>query len=212
MAHRDATTTRSAGHGTDAATRRILDALRRIVRGLSASARVLPGGSSVSGAQLFVLRQIATVPTLSVGELAARTFAGQSTVSEVVARLVERRLVARRASATDARQAELTLTAAGRRAIEGIEPTAQERLAAGLAALRGAERETLATALESWLDAAGLTELPVSMFFEDKSAKGRRATPAPPTPPGRGSAPKRAAAASRPSATRARSTRARPAH
>src|SRR5438552_2043436 len=72
------TPTSRAPRATDDSTRRVMDALRRIVRGLSASARVLPGGSSVSGAQLFVLRQIDEVPGLSIGELAARTLAGQS--------------------------------------------------------------------------------------------------------------------------------------
>jgi len=145
-----------------------MDALRRIVRGLSASARVLPGGSSVSGAQLFVLRQIDAKPGLSIGELAARTLAGQSTVSEVVTRLVDRRLVARRASATDARQSELTLTASGRRAIASVEPTTQERLAGALAQLRADEREILATALESWVAAAHLADEAPAMFLEDK--------------------------------------------
>ena len=145
-----------------------MDALRRIVRGLSASARVLPGGSSVSGAQLFVLRQIDAAPGLSIGELAARTLAGQSTVSEVVARLVARRLVARRASTTDARQSQLTLTASGRRAIAAVDPTTQERLAGALGQLRSDERETLATALESWVAAAHLADEAPSMFLEGK--------------------------------------------
>jgi DNA-binding MarR family transcriptional regulator len=162
----------------DDATRRVMDALRRIVRGLSASARVLPGGSTVSGAQLFVLRQIDAVPGLSIGELAARTLAGQSTVSEVVTRLVERRLVARRASAADGRQSELTLTASGRRAIAAVEPTTQERLAGALTQLRADERETLATALESWVAAAHLGDEAPSMFLEDKQgvAEGRERT------------------------------------
>lgn len=155
-----------------------MDALRRIVRGLSASARVLPGGSSVSGAQLFVLRQIDAAPGLSIGELAARTLAGQSTVSEVVTRLVARRLVARRASAHDARQSELTLTANGRRAIAEVEPTTQERLAGALAELRAGERETLADALESWVAAAHLADVAPTMLLEDRASAKRGATSA----------------------------------
>jgi DNA-binding MarR family transcriptional regulator len=162
----------------DVPTRRIMDALRRIVRGLSTSARVLPGGSSVSGAQLFVLRQIDAAPGLSIGELAARTLAGQSTVSEVVARLVERRLVVRRSSAIDARQSELTLTAIGRRAITDVEPTAQERLAGALASLRPAERQSLARALDAWVSAAGLAGEAPTMLLEDRSPAKRSGTPA----------------------------------
>ncbi|MBW8768867.1 MAG: MarR family transcriptional regulator [Gemmatimonadetes bacterium] len=168
MSPRSAVTARAVPRASDDATRRVMDALRRIVRGLSASARVLPGGSSVSGAQLFVLRQIDAKPGLSIGELAARTLAGQSTVSEVVTRLVDRRLVARRASATDARQSELTLTASGRRAIASVEATTQERLAGALAQLRADEREILATALESWVAAAYLADEAPAMFLEDK--------------------------------------------
>lgn len=176
MPSRTQTTSRATPRVPDESTRRVMDALRRIVRGLSASARVLPGGSSVSGAQLFVLRQIDAAPGLSIGELAARTLAGQSTVSEVVARLVERRLVARRASALDARQSQLTLTASGRRAIASVEPTAQERLTGALGELRAGERETLATALEGWVNAAHLADEAPTMLLEERASSRRSAT------------------------------------
>ena len=188
MASRSTTNPRATPRDSDDSTRRVMDALRRIVRGLSASARVLPGGSSVSGAQLFVLRQIDAAPGLSIGELAARTLAGQSTVSEVVARLVERRLVVRRARALDARQSELTLTASGRRAIADIEPTTQERLASALAELRPAERETLARALDGWVSAAGLADEAPMMFLEDRSSTKRTGVSTTRTP--RGSSPR----------------------
>ena len=141
-----------------------MDNLRRIVRALSTSARRV-SARGVTGAQLFVLRQIAAAPTLSPRELADRTLTGQSTVSEVVSRLVERGLVARIASTADARRAELTLTARGRRAIDGTEPTTQERLADGLAALPRTRRIALANALDQWLRAAGLVDVAAEMFF-----------------------------------------------
>lgn len=152
-----------------------MDGLRRLVRALSASARALPAASGVSGAQLFVLRQIADAPGLSVRELAARTLTGQSTVSEVVTRLVERGLVERATSSTDARQAVLTLTAKGRRATARSKATAQERLTAALDTLEPSEREVLAAGIERWLAAAGLAETPATMFFETESAARTRA-------------------------------------
>lgn len=145
-----------------------MDNLRRVVRALGASARSV-SSRGLSGAQLFVLRQIAAVPSLSLGELAERTLTGQSTVSEVVGRLVDRGLVERTASATDARRAELTLTARGQRAIEGTEPTAQERLAEGLAALPRARRAALADALDAWLEAAGMVDVAAGMFFDGRA-------------------------------------------
>src|SRR5512141_414836 len=92
---------------TDAA--RAMDALRRIVRALhSANARA-EGSLRVTAAQLFVLRQIAETPGISMSGLAERTRSAQSSVSEVVARLVSEGLVHRRVSREDARRAELTL-------------------------------------------------------------------------------------------------------
>lgn len=149
----------------DETTVRVMDALRRLVRELSASARATQR-AGISGAQLYVMREIAAHPRLSIGELAARTHARQSTVSEVVARLVGADLVARQSSETDARQAALTLTARGRRAIAGAGRTAQERLADALGTLRAADREALAGALEAWLAAAGLADAPATMFME----------------------------------------------
>lgn len=147
-----------------------MDALRRIVRVLSTSAHEPASRRGPTGAQLFVLRQIGAAPGLSIGELAARTLAGQSSVSEVVSRLVDRGLVSRRPNPSDARQAQLLLTARGRTAIRGTAPTAQERLAAGLATLDPSDRAQLARSLERWLESAGLAELPATMFFEDDEA------------------------------------------
>ena len=155
----------------DGSAARVMDALRRLVRELSASARGGTrgrGGSAgaMSGARLYVMRQIAAAPGLSVGELAARTHARQSAVSEVVARLVDAGLVARRAHATDGRQVSLSLTPRGRRAIAGAARTTPERLADALAVLAPAEREALASAMEGWLAAAGMADTPPTMFFE----------------------------------------------
>ena len=164
-------TSRATPHAADETTPRVMDALRRLVRALSASARGGAGTGGVSGAHLFVLRQIAAAPGLSVGELATRTLARQSTVSEVVARLVAGGLVRRRPSAADARQVELSLTPLGRRRIARVGPTAQERLADALAAMPPARREALVDGLEAWLAAAGLADVPPTMFFEGAGAR-----------------------------------------
>lgn len=169
-----------------------MDGVRRLVRALSSSAREQAPNAAVSGAQLFVLRQIAAAPGLGIGELAACTLARQSAVSEVVARLAARGLVARAKSADDARHAVLTLTAAGRRTISGVQPTAQERLAAGLASLPRARRAALADGLEQWLAASGFAALPPTMFFEERGASRgaparTRAAARPPQPRGKGS-------------------------
>ena len=149
----------------DNSVARTLDSLRSIVRAIGGLSRT-PAKSGISGAQLFALRQIGETPGVSLGDLAARTLARQSSVSELVARMAERGLINRTVDASDARQVHLSLTAKGRRAIAESRSTAQERLIAGLEMLPRAKREQLADNLEAWLAASGFADVPPTMFFE----------------------------------------------
>src|SRR5919202_5343906 len=98
-------------------TRIVLDAVRRIFQALHESSRWAEKHLGLTGAQLFVLQQLADSPCPSLNELAARTHTHQSSVSTVVARLVERGLVVRGAGESDARRVELRLSSEGRKVI-----------------------------------------------------------------------------------------------
>src|SRR5882762_3561794 len=95
-------------------SQRILDSIRRLVRLLRVSDRQAQAELGVSGAQLFVLRELGRTPALSLNELASRTLTDQSSVSVVVTRLVEAGLVSRERARDDARRLVLGLTRAGR--------------------------------------------------------------------------------------------------
>ncbi|MDB4907707.1 MAG: regulatory protein MarR [Gemmatimonadetes bacterium] len=160
--------TGKAGPPRDDSARRVMDGLRRIVRALSTSAREVAPRGSVSGAQLFVLRQVGASPEISMGALAASTLAKQSTISEVVSRLVKAGLVARVPAKGDARVRALTLTARGRRIVARAGPTVQERLLEGLGAMTPRQRAALAAALEQWITDAGLGRVPATMLLEEE--------------------------------------------
>lgn len=157
---------------------RAMNAVRRMVRALRVSSRAVEREVGISGAQLFVLRQLAAAPGQSLSELVQRTLTHQSTVSEVVGRLVERGLVRRRAAADDARRLELTPTARGRALLRAAPTTVQTDLVDGFARLGPAQRRAVADGLEAWLAAAGLADVPPAMFFEPRrgAGKGRKAT------------------------------------
>jgi DNA-binding MarR family transcriptional regulator len=156
-----------AADGTgDTDTMRIMDALRRIVRELRVAAHGSEVDLGVSAAQLFVLRKLLADPGQSMSDLAQRTQTSQSSVSEVVARLVSRGFVARHPAASDRRRVELTLTPEGRSAAARAPRTIQERLLAGLDQLDQEQRHVLATGMDAWLSAAGLGDVPPTMFFE----------------------------------------------
>ena len=147
---------------------RAMDSLRRIVHALRSATRDSENSVGLSAAQLFVLRQLEHSSSLSPGELADRARTTASSVSEVVARLVGRGLVARSASTTDRRRVELALTTAGAETLARAPETIQERLLAGLERLSDANRFGLANALESWIHASGLGTVQPVLFFEDR--------------------------------------------
>lgn len=155
------------GNGGDVgAASRAMEGIRRLVRAIRVSSTASERAVGLSAAQLFALRQIALRPNQSLNELAKRTLTTQSSVSEVVTRLVDQGLVARNTSALDRRRAELSLTDEGRKVLARAPETVQERLVSGYGLLEPEQQAMLAVGLESWLSASGLSETPATMFFE----------------------------------------------
>lgn len=152
----------------------VLVALRRVVRHLRLADRDIEASCGVSAAQVFVLRQLAAGPLPSLAKLAELTFTDQSSVSTVVARLVEQRLVERRASRTDRRRAELHLTAAGKRVLKRAPEHPQARLVEALDALPAAQRAQLARSLQSLVALLGAEDTAPRLFFEDEPARTSR--------------------------------------
>ena len=145
---------------------RALNALRRLVRALRTASRQSERRHAVTAAQLYVLRELGTTPGLSLGALARRTHTTQSTVSEVVARLVEAGLVRRRTAAADARRRELSLTARGRAIVRDAPRSMPERLLDAFDTLPATQRSAIVDGLEAWVTTAGLAAGPAPMFFE----------------------------------------------
>lgn len=154
-----------AGHGDVAS---VMDQLRTLVKALRVSTRAVERTIGISGAQLFVLQQLAGAPARSVNELAERTRTHQSSVSTVVSRLVERGLVERGPAVRDARRMEIALTEAGRALLDDAPSTAQVRMVEALGVMPPAQVHALAEALSALVREAGLQELAPSFFFEDE--------------------------------------------
>jgi DNA-binding MarR family transcriptional regulator len=149
-----------------------LDGIRRIIRVLRLSSRIGEREFGISAAQVFVLQQLAAAPASSINELAERTYTHQSSVSVVVRRLVEQRLVARTPAERDRRRRELEVTEAGRRLLARVPLPGQVRLITGLRSLPGKELRLLARLLDGVVQGMGAADEPASMLFE--SARTRR--------------------------------------
>jgi len=154
--------------------RAIMDAIREIVRVLRESSRAAEAEVGLSGAQLFVLRQLADGGPMSLNEVAARTLTHQSSVSVVVSRLVDGGLVSRTRSGEDSRRLELALTHKGEALLRQAPGASQERLIDGLRGMSVKERRQLRLALDRWLQEVGVKERIPVMFFEDEPPRPRR--------------------------------------
>lgn len=150
-----------------------LDALRRLVQAIRLSDVRAERHTGLSGAQLFVLQQLADQPAQSLNELAQRTHTHQSSVSTVVARLVDRGLVSRRHADDDGRRLVLELSPAGRELGAGAPETAQTRLIAALERLPREGLTALVTNLQTLVTALGLGAEPAPLFFESSEEPGR---------------------------------------
>jgi DNA-binding MarR family transcriptional regulator len=153
-----------------------MDALRRVVRALRLTARDAERSAGISGAQLFVLQNLSDHPAASLNELAERTLTDQSSVSVVVKRLAARKLVARRASAVDARRVELSLTPAGRRLLARCPEPTQARLLASLRGLDGKQLGDITTGLTALVRVMGIEDSSPRMLFDDEIAVAKGKT------------------------------------
>jgi DNA-binding MarR family transcriptional regulator len=169
----DSTVPRKTNNQPDVA--RALNAVRRLVRGLRSAAEAVERDLKISAAQLFVLRELERTPDQSVKDLAGVTMTTHSTVSQVVAQLIAKGLVVRTADALDGRRAVLRVSRRGTQLLSKAPRAIQEVLIDGFAMLRPAERRGLASGLEKWLAATGLSGVPSSMLFEKPTGgvKGR---------------------------------------
>lgn len=143
-----------------------MDFLRRVVRALRTAEGENSIALGVTSAQLFVLREIERAGMLTVSDLARRTATAQSSVSEVLARLMRRGLITRTRSAVDHRCAEIALSAAGRELLTQAPETVQERLLIAFRRLSTNRQREVADGLSAWIGEARLGDIDATMFFE----------------------------------------------
>ena len=149
-------------------------ALRRIVRYLRLADREAEAAVGLSAAQLFVLGVLARSPGCSLSEVAEETLTDQSSVSTVVAKLVEKKLVIRKPAEIDRRRIELRLSASGEHVVRSAPRVPQMRIAELVRSLSAKERESLVRSLEMLTAAMGANEIAPRMLFEDEPSSSRR--------------------------------------
>jgi DNA-binding MarR family transcriptional regulator len=121
--------------------------------GLEASSKQMDQQFGVTGPQRLVIRLVGRHPGIAAGQLADILHVHPSTLTGVLARLVERGILTRKVDPTDARRALFGLTAQGRKLDEVRSGTIEAKVRKALGKLSarevGTARKVLAALAES---------------------------------------------------------------
>ncbi len=153
----------------------VVDALRYIVNELRLSTYRAEDEAGISGAQLFVLRELSQEPGISIRRLSERTLTDPSSVSVIVANLVERGFITRRRDPEDARKSVLSVSAKGRNLLAWAPEPFQVRLFAALHELSPGKLRHLRDGLTCVLEKTALASAgKPPLFFEGGRIKMRK--------------------------------------
>jgi DNA-binding MarR family transcriptional regulator len=125
----------------------LADTVARLRRAMRRAARAADPGNPLSVAQLEVLSCVADQPGIRPGRIARQLMLAANSVTTLVNALHTRGLVERTHAAEDARAVALSLTPAGRKAVEGWKATNTAILQAALGLLDERNQAVLAEAL-----------------------------------------------------------------
>lgn len=147
----------------------VLRSLRYLVHRLRASSHSIVRATGLTGAQVFILGEIAAAERMAIRELADRALTDPSSASTMVARLVSRGLVVRRRDPADGRRRILSVTPKGRSLLRRAPIPYQAKLFEALRALPAKRLHELRLGLEALAGPAAAMERRVPLFFEDGS-------------------------------------------
>ena len=140
----------SADHGERALA--VLRRFREVFRAVQQQAQAIEERCGVSGAQLWVLCELAEHPDLKVSQLARALSVHPSTASNLLVKLEGRHLIERQRGQADRRVVRLRLTAAGQALVERAPQPARGVLPEALRRLPDAVLDELGQQLRMLLD------------------------------------------------------------
>ncbi len=136
------------GTATQDSAQRALRALTRALSVLDSVQSDLWREQGLTATQLRVLSRLRRAGSASVGEIAESLQVTPSTATGLVERLVQRRVVRRRPRSGDRRVVDVSLTEAGKRAVDRLVQAEIDRLTPALASIPPGEIDTLARMLD----------------------------------------------------------------
>jgi DNA-binding MarR family transcriptional regulator len=140
-------------------SREVLVALRRIMRAIDLHSRQLIGKYGISGPQLLILQELASLGEVPTGTLATAVSLSQATVTGIMDRLEKRGLVTRRRDHADKRRVLVTVTADGKRLLLAAPPPLQQSFVREFSRLKEWEQSLILSSLQRVVSMMEATEL-----------------------------------------------------
>lgn len=149
---------------------KILQALRRIIRGVDIHSRKLVGTHDITAPQLVCLISVAQDGPLTLKALAEKVFLSPSTVVGILDRLEVKGLILRARDTRDRRLVNVTVTAKGKELVEHAPSPLQEGLAHALKEIPEIEQATIALSLQRIVDLMEVEALDAAPMLDTGSS------------------------------------------
>ncbi len=145
----------------------VVNALRRITKAIHEFSKAVDREFGITGPQLWAMRTINELGGCSAGDLAARLCVHPSTITGVIQRLEDKRLIDRQKREDDRRAVVLTLTPAGKKLLERAPHPAQGQLVGALSQFPPEDVAKLRAMLDQIVGAMELGDSKARFFFSD---------------------------------------------
>lgn len=163
-----------------ALTRRVMVALRRIIRTVDLHSRALARLHGLTGPQLLVLKIIGERDRPTMGEIAEAVHLSQATITGILDRLERKGLVHRTRDDPDRRKIHVVPTPAANAVLATAPPLLQESFAAGFAGLPEPEKALILSSLERLVSLMEAGDLAAAPLLTAEPVEGLSELPADP--------------------------------
>lgn len=144
---------------TDAPEKRVLRALRQIIRAVDLHSKRLKTSHGITGPQLVTLLCVAEHESITPSEIGREVQLSNSTIVGILDRLEAKGYIERERSAQDRRNVNVTVTAEGRKLVEHAPSPLQDRLSDSLRTLHPTEQIAILSSLERIAELMGADDI-----------------------------------------------------
>jgi DNA-binding MarR family transcriptional regulator len=146
----------------------IMQSLRRIIKSLQDYSQTVFSHFGITGPQLWALKTINRLGSLSLGELSKRMYLHPSTISGVIDRLEKKGYLVRDRIENDRRVVKVRLTPKGKMLVRKAPNPVQGKMIYGLRKLKKEKLDLIYESVQGLVEIMEAKNLKVAFFFDEE--------------------------------------------